>query len=485
MLNDILIILPELILFIGAMTLLMIGAFRESIHMRYIHGFAILILFCASLPVLNFKGGYATAFQESFIVDQFSQTMKLCIFTVIAIALILSNKFMRREGVARYEYAVLILLASTGMGVMVSANSLITMYLGIELQSLSLYVLAAIHRDSLRSTEAGMKYFVLGALSSGLLLYGCSWIYGFTGTTIFPQISEIVLTQDYETALPHIVGIVFILAGLAFKISAVPFHMWTPDVYEGAPSPVTALFASAPKLAGMALLIRILVDAFPDSQPAWQQIIIFMSIMSMMLGAFAAIGQHNIKRLMAYSSIGHVGYALLGLAAGASVIAVSSTIIYMILYVMMTLATFACILSMRVETGMVERIDDLAGLARRQPFMAFCLAALMFSLAGIPPLAGFFGKFYVLRAAIDAELYSVAVIGVLASVIAAFYYLRIVKIMYLDDAPEDITLLPQSRDLRWIMGGLSIFVILFFIAPSPLIQIAESAAVSLVHFIIP
>ncbi|MBT7756696.1 MAG: NADH-quinone oxidoreductase subunit NuoN, partial [Rhodospirillaceae bacterium] len=354
---------------------------------------------------------------------------------------------------------------------------LMALYMGIELQSLALYVIAAFKRDSLRSTEAGLKYFVLGALSSGMLLYGCSLIYGFTGATGFDAIAAALKDQEHAS-IGLIVGIVFLCAGLAFKVSAVPFHMWTPDVYEGAPTPVTAFFAVAPKVAGLALFMRALIVPFLAVSADWQQIVIVLSVASMLLGAFAAIWQDNIKRLMAYSSIGHVGYALIGLAAG-SAEGVRGVLIYLAIYVAMNIGTFACILCMRRKTGMVENISDLSGLSKTNPLMALALAVFMFSMAGIPPLGGFFGKFYVFIAAVNAELYVLAVIGVLSSVVGAFYYLRIVKVMYFDEAAEPFEG-PMSMEMRAIIGLCGIFVTFFAFYTAPFVASAQIAASALV-----
>jgi NADH-quinone oxidoreductase subunit N len=384
----------------------------------------------------------------------------------------MSLDYLAKERERKFEYSILILLSTAGMGMLISAGDLIALYLGLELMSLCLYVVAASSRDSARSTEAGLKYFVLGALSSGMLLYGASLIYGFTGTVSFAGIAA----AAKEPSLGLVFGLVFLFAGLAFKVSAVPFHMWTPDVYEGAPTPVTAFFAAAPKVAAVAVFVRVAIDAFPNIVSQWQQIVIFLSIASMVLGAFAAIGQTNIKRLMAYSSIGHVGYALVGLSAG-TVAGVQGVLVYMAIYMAMTLGTFACILAMRRRGRMVEEIDELAGLAATHPLMAFVLAALLFSLAGIPPLAGFFAKFYVFLAAIEAGLYALAVIGVLASVVGAYYYLRIVKIMYMDEPKEAFERMAPA--LRVVLGVTGIFVILFFAYPAPLVAAAAAAAKSL------
>jgi NADH-quinone oxidoreductase subunit N len=355
---------------------------------------------------------------------------------------------------------------------LISAADLIALYLGLELMSLPVYVVAASHRDSVRSTEAGLKYFVLGALSSGMLLYGASLVYGFTGTISFAGIAQ-AATQGQ---IGLIFGLVFLFAGFCFKVSAVPFHMWTPDVYEGAPTPVTAFFAAAVKVAGMAMFVRAAVMAFPGITSEWRQIVVFVSIASMLLGSFAAIGQRNFKRLMAYSSIAHMGFALVGLAAGTAQ-GVQGVLVYMAIYITMTLGVFAVILSMRRSGGMVESIDQFAGLARTHPTRAFVLAMLLFSMAGVPPLAGFFAKFYVFLAAIKAGLYVLAVIGVLASVVGAYYYLAIVKIMYFDEAAEGFYAMPV--ELRVVLGVCGLFNILFFLYPGPLVSVASAAARSL------
>src|SRR6202171_208064 len=399
-------IFPELLVIAGALALLLLGAIRGERVAGMVDISAILILrIAAGLTVLQ-PGERIEIFGGSFVVDDFSRFLKVLALLGSAAALLLSIDFFRVQNIHRFEFGILVLTAAAGMMVMISARDLVMLYLGLELMSLSLYVIAAIDRDNLRSTEAGLKYFVLGGLSSGMLLYGASLIYGFTGTVGFTGIAA--------AAQVPTIGLLFwlvcLFAGLPFKVSAVPFHMWTPDVYEGAPTPVTAFFAAAPKVAAIALFIRVAIDAFPGIVPQWQQIIVFIAIASMVLGAFAAIGQRNIKRLMAYSSIGHVGYALVGLAAGTQT-GIQGVLIYMAIYVAMTLGTFACILAMRRAGGMVEEIDELAGLARTQPMVAFFLAALLFSLAGIPPLAGFFAKFYVFLAAVDAKLYALAVIG--------------------------------------------------------------------------
>ncbi len=373
-------VLPEIVLAILAMALLMFGVFQKNEPSDAVTTGALVSLGLVAALVIWGGDGKELAFGGAFVVDTFARVMKVLVLFGSAVAIALSVSFMKRDGSQRFEYPVLILLATTGMMMMISANSLIALYMGLELQSLSLYVLAAINRDSARASEAGLKYFVLGALSSGMLLYGASLVYGFTGSTMFPQIAAAVTSETVGVGL--IFGLVFVIAGLAFKISAVPFHMWTPDVYEGAPTPVTAFFAAAPKVAAMALLVRTMVTPFGNVVPDWQQIIIFVSIASMALGAFAAIGQNNIKRLLAYSSIGNVGYALVGLAAGTAE-GVQGVVVYMMIYVIMTLGAFACVLAMRRRGHMVEEISDLAGLARNNKGLAFVLAMLMFSLAGI------------------------------------------------------------------------------------------------------
>jgi NADH-quinone oxidoreductase subunit N len=465
-------IFPELLVIAGALALLLLGAIRGERVAGMVDIAAILILLVAAgLTVLQ-PGERVEIFGGSFVVDDFSRFLKVLALLGSSAALLLSIDYFRVQNIHRFEFGILVLTAAAGMMVMISARDLVMLYLGLELMSLSLYVIAAIDRDNLRSTEAGLKYFVLGGLSSGMLLYGASLIYGFTGTVGFTGIAAAAKVPT----IGLVFGLVFLFAGLAFKVSAVPFHMWTPDVYEGAPTPVTAFFAAAPKVAAIALFIRVAIEAFPGIVPQWQQIIVFISIASMVLGAFAAIGQRNIKRLMAYSSIGHVGYALVGLAAGTQT-GIQGVLIYMAIYVAMTLGTFACILAMRRAGGMVEEIDELAGLARTQPTVAFFLAALLFSLAGIPPLAGFFAKFYVFLAAIDAKLYALAVIGVVSSVVGAFYYLRIVKLMYMDEPAG--AFLPMPNELRVVLGICGLFVIFFFLYPSPLIAAAATAAKSL------
>src|SRR5215468_7346853 len=465
-------LLPEFVLGIGAMALLLVGVYRPADTGRFIDGAAIVLLALAGVILAMLPPGKLVTFGGSFVVDDFARFLKILAMFGSAAAIVMSLDYARREREERFEYSVLILLATLGMLMLISAADLIALYLGLELMSLPLYVVAASHRSSLRSTEAGLKYFVLGALSSGMLLYGASLVYGFTGTVNFAGIAQ----AAGQGGIGLIFGIVFLFAGFCFKVSAVPFHMWTPDVYEGAPTPVTAFFAAAPKVAGIAMFVRAAVMAFPGITSQWQQIVVFVAIASMALGSFAAIGQRNFKRLMAYSSIGHMGFALVGLATGTSE-GVQGVLVYVAIYITMTLGVFAVILSMRRTTGMVESIDQLAGLARTQPTMAFFLAMLLFSMAGVPPLAGFFAKLYVFLAAIKAGLYALAVIGVVTSVIGAYYYLSIVKIMYFDEPVGTFEQMPY--ELRVVLAICGLFNIFFFLYPAPLIGIASAAAHSL------
>jgi NADH-quinone oxidoreductase subunit N len=423
---------PELLLAGGALALLMIGAFTRNAEAagRTVSWLAIGAMAAALVLVLQQPSTAQTLFDGAFVSDGVTRFLKILVLAGSAVALLLTFNDFTRAKVLLFEYPVLVLLATLGMLMMVAANDLIALYLGLELQSLALYVVAAFKRDDVKSSEAGLKYFVLGALSSGMLLYGASMLYGVTGSTGYEAIAAAAKADPQNIGL--IVGLVFVLVGLAFKVSAVPFHMWTPDVYQGAPTPVTAFFAAAPKVAAMALLVRFTQVALPTAAVQWQQIVIFLSIASMVLGAFAAIGQTNIKRLLAYSSIGHVGFALIGLAAN-NTEGTAGVLIYLAIYVLMTLGTFACVLSMRRGNETVEEISDLAGLAKTDLTLASVLAVMMFSLAGIPPLAGFWAKWYAFLPAVKAGLWPLAIIGVVASVIGAYYYLRIVKIMFFDE----------------------------------------------------
>ena len=465
--------LPEIILALGAIAMVLIGAVQRERSTRLLEGIAILLL-AVALVVCVSASGTQTTFNNGFIADGFARFMKVLTLIGAAAAILLSADALRRDGSMRFEFPILVVLATVGMMMMISANDLISLYVGLELQSLALYVVAAFDRDNAKSTEAGLKYFVLGALSSGMLLYGGSLVYGFTGTVTFPGIAA--ATQGGHAGIGLIFGIVFIAAGVAFKISAVPFHMWTPDVYEGAPTPVAAFFASAPKMAAMAMVVRVFVGAFPGAIHDWRQIIVFISIASMALGAFAAIGQRNIKRLLAYSSIANMGYALVGLAAGTPD-GVQGVMTYMAIYLATTLAAFACVLMMRRDGKLVEDINELAGLSRTNGWMAFAMSMMMFSLAGIPPLAGFWAKWYVFLAAINAQLYVLAVIGVLTSVVGAYYYLRLVKVMYFDEPKPAF----ETVDLgvRAVLLVSTIFVVALSFLPAPLFDSAAAAAKSL------
>jgi NADH-quinone oxidoreductase subunit N len=465
-------VLPELVLAVGAMVLLMIGAYQGLRTTGLIIGLSVCLLAAVGLLELLLPAGRLTTFGGSFVVDDFARFLKIVALIGSITTLVLSIEFLADPSRRMFEYSILVLLSTLGMMVLISAGDLIMLYLGLELMSLALYVVAASNRDNARSTEAGLKYFVLGALSSGMLLYGASLIYGFTGTVAFAGIA----TAAKSGSIGIVFGLVFLLAGLCFKVSAVPFHMWTPDVYEGAPTPVTAFFASAPKVAALAVFTRVALTAFPGIAPQWQQIVVFVSIASMALGSFAAIGQRNIKRLMAYSSIGHMGFALVGLAAGTAEGA-QGVLVYISIYVAMTLGSFAVILTMRRNGQHVENISDLAGLSRTNPVLAFIFAMLLFSLAGVPPLAGFFAKFYVFVAAIKAGLFTLSVVGVLTSVVGAYYYLLIVKVMYFDDPLARLD--PMRIELRTVLAVAGLFNIFFFLYPGPLVSLASAAAKSL------
>jgi NADH-quinone oxidoreductase subunit N len=420
-------VLPEVVLALFAMGALMFGVYTSKDKVAPLISWATAGLFLALALWIGVGGeGERAAFGGMFIDDPFARFAKVMILVSAAAVLIMSQDYMIRRDLLRFEYPILLALAVVGMMMMVSAGDLMALYLGLELQSLALYVVAAIRRDSVKSTEAGLKYFVLGALSSGILLYGASLTYGYAGTTLF---SGILSTLEEGAPLGLLFGLVFMLAGLAFKVSAAPFHMWTPDVYEGAPTPVTAFFATAPKVAAMALLARLTWDAFGTIPGDWAQVLAAFAVISMFLGAVAAIGQRDIKRLMAYSSIAHMGYALVGLAAGTAE-GVQAMLIYMAIYVTMNVGTFAFILSMEKDGRPVTSIDSLNSFAKKEPLKALAMLVLMFSLAGVPPMVGFFGKFYVLKAAVDADMAWLALAGAVASVIGAFYYLRIVFFMY-------------------------------------------------------
>ncbi len=468
-------VLPELIMAISGMAFLMIGVFYGRDATKLVSVLSIVLFAILAIMITQMPGETVFAMNGQFVADGFANFMKILVLAGSGIALLLSLSYLPKEDMSKFEYPVLVTFATLGMLVMVSANDLLTLYVGLELQSLALYVLAAFRRDALKASEAGLKYFVLGALSSGILLYGASLVYGFAGTTNFTELAQVFASGD--APIGAIVGLVFVLAGLAFKISAVPFHMWTPDVYEGAPTPVTAFFALAPKMAAFALLTRVLVGPFGDLVDQWQQVVIAISILSMIVGAFAAIAQSNIKRLMAYSSIANMGFALVGLAAG-TVEGVSAVVVYLTIYLLMTAGAFAVILNMRVNDRPVEAINDLAGLARTRPLMAASMAIFMFSMAGIPPLAGFFAKLVVFQAAVASGLITLAILGVLASVVGAFYYLRIIKVMYFDE-PVDHFDQPLGGELTFVMGATAVVTLLLFVFPSLVFDPAGVAAASL------
>jgi NADH-quinone oxidoreductase subunit N len=465
--------LPEVILAAGVMALILVGAWLGERANALVSELTVGVLGLAFLAILLSSHTDASVFEGAYVDDGFSRFVKGVTLISSMTTILLSNDFMRRAHLDKFEYPILILLATLGMLLLISADNLIALYLGLELMSLALYVVASFARDDARASEAGLKYFVLGALSSGMMLYGASLLYGFSGTVSFTGIAAAV---SGSAPIGVVFGLVFVLAGLAFKMSAAPFHMWTPDVYEGAPTPVTAFFASSAKLAAVAVTVRFTLIAFPGMTGQWRQIVIFLAIVSTLLGSFAAIGQTNIKRLMAYSSIGHMGFVLIGLSAGSEE-GVKGVAIYLVMYSAMTLGAFAAILTMRVNGKPVENIADLAGLSRNQGATAFFLAMLMFSLAGVPPLGGFFAKYYVLAPAVQAGLYPLAVIGVLASAVAAFYYLRVVKVMYFDEPAPAFD--PSSRTVNGVLALSTIFVLCFWMYPGPLMDAAAAAAKSL------
>jgi NADH-quinone oxidoreductase subunit N len=472
-------LMPEMLVLACALVLLMGGVFAQDKRTdRLIVGLGVFVLvtllgLMAIPPVSSVRQTY---FSSMLVTDGFSHFVKTLLVAATALIFMLSEGWLMRGDNQRFEFPVLMLLALLGGMLMVSANDLLALYVGLELSSLPLYVLAAISRDSLKSTEAGLKYFVLGALASGMLLFGISLVYGFTGTTGFESLSQLLAHQGVPSG-GLVVGLVLIVTAMCFKVSASPFHMWTPDVYEGAPTPVTAFFSVVPKLAALALFTRLLIQPFGALVAEWRQIVVFVSIASMVTGALGALMQTNIKRLLAYSSIGHVGYALMGLAAG-SADGVASILIYFALYIFMSAGAFACVLMMNTGGVAMENISDLAGLSRTRPRMAFALAVFMFSMAGIPPLAGFFGKLYVFLAALRAGLAGLAVTGVLASVVACFYYLKVVKIMYFDEPAQSFDK-DAASGTRITLALCAIVTILFIIIPAPLVTGAHQAALAL------
>jgi NADH-quinone oxidoreductase subunit N len=452
----------------------MAGVFFEKNNLKISIRFSILTLVIVSFFIFYTNQHSTETFNGLFSVSAFTSFSKLLIVISSIFSIFLISPWLKNESLLIYEIPILMLFATLGMMMMVSANDLISLYIGLELQSLSLYVLATFNKNDIRSAESGVKYFVLGALASGLLLYGSSLIYGYTGSTGFSDISYVLNTKDFNLGL--IVGLVFLLSGFAFKISAVPFHMWTPDVYEGAPTPITAFFSIGPKVAALCLMLRVLYGPLEPLLNEWRQILIFFSIASMLWGSIAAIVQTNIKRLMAYSSIGHVGYALIGIISNSQEGA-RGVLYYLLIYLFMNIGCFCVILSMRVKDRYVEHINNLSGLSKSNPILAFSFAILMFSMAGIPPLAGFFGKYFIFISAIDSGLISLAIIGLLSSVIGAFYYLRLIKIMYFDECKDALDK-PDSNTF-YLLSICSLFTIFYILIPEPLLSNAEDAAISL------
>jgi len=463
-------ILPEILLSLSIMALLMVGVFLKNAF-KLVNLLTIIILFFTAALVLNQSSETIKIFDESYIIDNLSKFMKVLTLLFSSFILITSKEYVKTNKIDRIEYPIIILAATLGMLLMISSYDLIVFYLGLELQSLSLYILAAFKTDNEKSTEAGLKYFILSALASGLLLYGCSLIYGFTGSTNF----QIISNNLNESNTGAVFGIVFIIVGLAFKISAVPFHMWTPDVYEGSPTSVTSFFALIPKIAAITVFIRFMYVPFINVIDHWQIIIIFLSIGSMILGALAAIGQNNIKRLMAYSSIGHMGYALAGLSTGTNA-GIQSTIIYLTIYLVMNLGAFGCILALKRENTYYENIDDLSGLSKNHPILSLSFLIIFFSLAGIPPLAGFFAKFYIFMSIIESQMYALAIIGLITTVISAFYYLRLIKIIYFDKPRKEF-----DENYEWgfkiSLVLSSILILVYFIYPSILINVVSSIVI--------
>ena len=466
--NNIELIFPEIFISLSIMFLLILGVFKKD-SSKIIHNISLLVLLITAVITFNetLSINPTTLFNESIIIDYLSSFMKIITLLAAFVVLLISSNYLRTFKIFKIEYPILILSSVLGMMIMISSNDLIVFYMGLELQSLALYVLATFNRDQLKSSEAGLKYFVLSALSSGLLLYGCSLIYGFTGSTNFNVISTQFNINEYAITF----GIVFILVGLAFKISAVPFHMWAPDVYEGSPTSVTLFFTMVPKIAALTVFIRFLYVPFLNLIDQWQMILVFLSIASMLFGAIAAIGQKNLKRLIAYSSISHIGYALAGLATGSNE-GIQSSVIYMTIYIIMNLGFFSCLLMMKRNNIYYEQIDDLSGLSKNHPLLSISLLIILFSLAGIPPLAGFFAKFYIFKSVIEQSMYFLAIVGLLSTVVAAFYYLRIIKIMYFDEEKDSYD---KDHNL-WLKLSLTvstILILMYFIFPSELIDVVS------------
>ncbi len=461
-------VLPEIFISLSIMFLLVLGVFKKN-SSKITFNLSLFAILITAIITINetFSVSRETLFNESVVIDSMSSLMKIITLIGGFLVLVISSSYLKTFKIYNIEYPVLILSSILGMMVMISSNDLIVFYMGLELQSLALYVLATYNRDQLKSSEAGLKYFVLSALSSGLLLYGCSLVYGFSGSTNFDIISNQLNSNEYVLTF----GIVFILVGLAFKISAVPFHMWAPDVYEGSPTTVTLFFTMVPKIAALTVFIRFLYVPFLNLIDQWQMIIIFLSITSMVFGAVAAIGQTNVKRLIAYSSIGHIGYTLAGLATGSNE-GIQSSIIYISIYVVMNLALFSCLLMLRRNDHYYEDIEDLSGLSKNHPLLSLCLLVILFSLAGIPPLAGFFAKFYVFKAVLEQSMFFLAIVGLLSTVVAAFYYLRIIKIIYFDKEKDKYDT-DHSLWLKFSLSVSTILILLYFIFPSQLIEVVS------------
>ena len=462
--------LPEIFLSVAGLVILLIGVIPKKDHTTLCT--MLVIGAFAATGVLTTQTASGVSYNGLFLTDAFATYSKLLILAGGALSAILAMDYNKHQNINRFEFPVLILFSTVGMMVLASAGNLMTLYMGLELQSLAIYVLAAFARDELRSSEAGLKYFVLSALASGLLLYGISLTYGFAGTMDFAKLAG-VLTDNDSVSTGLVVGIAFVIAGLAFKLSAVPFHMWTPDVYQGAPTPVTAFMSTAPKVAPFVVLLRVMEGPFGHIGAQWQPIIVVVSIASMLLGSLAAIGQTNIKRLMAYSSIGHMGYALIGLAAGTEA-GVRGVLIYLLTYIAMSAGAFACIIAMRRQGRAVELISDLGGLSKTDFPLAVLLAIFMFSMAGVPPMAGFFGKLYVFLAAVQSGLWTLAVIGMLTSIIGCFYYLRVIKVMFFDDTQPAFD--PRPASVSFVALAAGVFTLLFFLLPAPFTGAADAAA---------
>ena len=460
-------ILPEIFISLSIMFLLILGVFKKNSALLIYNLTTVTLIILLALLLNLYQVSELSIFNNSYKIDKLATFMKLLTIGSGIFVMLTSSKYIELTKINKMEYPILILSAILGMMVMISSNDLIVFYMGLELQSLALYVLASFNRENLLSTESGLKYFVLSALSSGLLLYGCSLIYGFTETTNFNEILQNSKSGQYGLTF----GIVFVLVGLAFKISAVPFHMWAPDVYQGSPTSVTTFFAILPKIAALSVFIRFLYVPFAEMNDQWQMIIVFLSIASMIFGAVAAIGQKNLKRLVAYSSIGHMGYALAGLASGTNQ-GIQGSISYMAIYLVMNLAFFSCLFMLRRNNEYYENIDDLSGLSKNHPVLSFSLLIILFSLAGIPPLAGFFAKFYVFMAVIEQQMYFLAIIGLLATVVAAFYYLRIIKIIYFDKEKEKFET-NHHFGLKITLAVSTIFILAYFVYPSWLNQIVS------------